>query len=114
MIGVFSRSTVTPERRMEIGKLYEEALPAYRNEPGVIDYRFGADPSDETKFYIFELYKSPEALVAHRENPAFIKLMSAVASKGFPEVEITYMEINSIGPKPPGGVAAYNMASKKS
>ena len=50
--------------------LYHTAMPAFRNEPGVIAYQLSQVSADKTKFITYEKFRSQEAFQAHLKIPA--------------------------------------------
>lgn len=47
-------------------------------EPGCVRWDFLQQLDDPTRFCLYEVYRSPEALAAHREAPHFLKWRDAV------------------------------------
>ncbi|QIS14565.1 putative quinol monooxygenase [Nocardia arthritidis] len=47
-------------------------------EPGVLDYRVGQDPDDETRVYFFERYRDQAAFEAHRATAAADDYLTAL------------------------------------
>lgn len=50
--------------------LYHAAMPAFRNEPGVVTYQLSQVSADKTKFITYEKFRSPEAFQDHLKVPA--------------------------------------------
>lgn len=58
-----------PGTENEFKKLYHAAMPAFRNEAGVIAYQLSQSPSDKTKFVTYEKFRSEEAFQYHLQFP---------------------------------------------
>jgi len=50
--------------------LYHTAMPAFRDEPGVITYQLSQLSADKTQFITYEKFRSPEAFQDHLKIPA--------------------------------------------
>lgn len=54
----------------EFKSLYHIAMPAFRNEPGVVTYQLSQVSGDQTKFITYEKFRSPGAFQDHLKVPA--------------------------------------------
>lgn len=54
----------------EFKATYRTALPAFRDEPGVVTYQLSQLENDETKFVTYEKFRSDEAFAYHLNFPA--------------------------------------------
>lgn len=49
--------------------VYHRAMPAFRGQPGVVNYQLSQLEDDETKFVTYEKFRSPAAFEAHLKFP---------------------------------------------
>jgi len=49
---------------------YHIAMPAFRDEPGVVTYQLSRYSADKTKFITYEKFRSQKAFEAHLKHPA--------------------------------------------
>ena len=103
MLAVFSKIVFTDRSgREKFLSTYARCLPIFRAEPGVDQYHVSVDPDDPRIAYVFETFRSTDALAEHRKLPAFGELIAAVGSLGRVESESTYMSVTWSGPHAPG------------
>ncbi|GGO75681.1 antibiotic biosynthesis monooxygenase [Marinobacterium nitratireducens] len=59
------------DRYLEV--ISENARASVRDEPGCHTFDVLADRENPLRFYLYEVYESPEALQAHKETPHYLR-----------------------------------------
>ena len=75
------RLKYAPEDRAEIAATLRLHASASRQEPGCVYFLPHQLESDPDTFLIYEQYRDPEALAAHRETPHFQKYVAGILYK---------------------------------
>ena len=74
MVSFTVRMRFRPEHREEIASILRELTAASRQEPGCVSYIPHTVESDPDTVVIYEQYRDPAALDAHRASPHFERL----------------------------------------
>lgn len=70
---------VKPESVTDFRKATLENARSSVQEPGVARFDVVQQQDDETRFLLIEVYRSPEAAIAHKETSHYAKWRDAVA-----------------------------------
>ncbi|HET6500171.1 MAG TPA: putative quinol monooxygenase [Amycolatopsis sp.] len=62
----------------KVEQALREAIPVVHTEPGCLRYALHRDPQSPATFVMIENWESDEALAAHFQTPAFLKLGAAL------------------------------------
>lgn len=68
MVIISGKAYVAPERRAEYLASFQEFMAHTRNEPGCLDFFIVADPIEEGRLNIFELWESNEIVEAYQKR----------------------------------------------
>ncbi|KAK5575711.1 hypothetical protein RB653_006845 [Dictyostelium firmibasis] len=91
-INIFATSIVKPEFNNEFIDFFKTLVQESRKEEGIIKYDLNQDSSDPNVFYIYEEYKSEEALEFHKTTPHFLSMIK------FTEGKIVDLQIKILKP----------------
>jgi quinol monooxygenase YgiN len=82
MIAVIATLTARPDTADQVAALLEAAAPHCRSdaEPGCLVYQPARSLEDPNVFKVLEVYRSADAIAAHRESPHFQPLKHAFAT----------------------------------
>ena len=59
-----------------------------RSQDGCLHYVWAADPTSETRVYVFEKWASVETFAAHLAGPFYNKMLMALGQFGVTDVEV--------------------------
>jgi quinol monooxygenase YgiN len=82
-------AALEPMRRM---------VDATRAEPGCISYAFSFDLLDDHVIRIFEVFRDPEALAAHRASPHMATWRAALPALGIGGREMWHYDVSEAKP----------------
>lgn len=60
-----------PGREAEVEALFREYIPVVEQLPGCIRFELHRSAKDPSRFLLYELYESHDALLLHRSDPLF-------------------------------------------
>jgi len=64
-----------PGSQNDFKSIYHEALPAFRNEPGVVTYQLSQLEADSTRFVTYEKFRSEDAFQYHLNFPPILPVI---------------------------------------
>jgi quinol monooxygenase YgiN len=71
---------VKPEGRARfLAAIEDDAICSERDEPGCLRFNVLQDESDPNRIYLFEVYRDPAALEAHRKTPHYARFAGVAA-----------------------------------
>lgn len=70
---------VKPDNIREFIEATLENARKTRNEPGNVRFDILQAESDSTRFFLYEVYKSPEGFTSHQQTDHYLKWKSTVA-----------------------------------
>ncbi|RUT28859.1 autoinducer-2 (AI-2) modifying protein LsrG [Arsenicitalea aurantiaca] len=70
--------TVKPGHLEEFLDAFRVNYEGTRKEPGNLRFDVLRDPEDDHKFVVYEVFRSPEALEAHRGTPHYSECVSRI------------------------------------
>ena len=85
---------VKPESVADFRKATIENALSSVQEPGIARFDIVQQQDDETRFVLIEVYRTPEAAVAHKETAHYAKWRGAVANMmAEPRQSVKYGEV---------------------
>ena len=94
MILQYAVIPVDPDSRDEAVEAVSELAAQSREEPGVVDYRVGADVEDDSVLRIFEQYEDAESVEAHMTSDHFETFQERLPSFAGGDVELYKYEVS--------------------
>lgn len=86
---------VLPEHVAVFESATRENAAGSRREPGVVRFDVLRQQDDPTRFVLVEVYRTPEAAVAHKQTPHYLAWRDAVAPlMAEPRVGVTYANVS--------------------
>jgi autoinducer 2-degrading protein len=79
MYVVCVRVRVKPERGEEFAAAILENARGTRQEPGNVRFDVLREEADPTRFFLYEVYRSPEDFAAHQKTPHYLAWRERVA-----------------------------------
>jgi len=98
MIAVFAHMQIAPQARAEAVAAFGVLAAAAREEPGCCDYRFLADPDDDSSFFLFEAWSDADAFAAHAATSTARRLVESLPALGVSDLSLTQYEITDHRP----------------
>ncbi|EAL72315.1 hypothetical protein DDB_G0269930 [Dictyostelium discoideum AX4] len=80
-VNVFATSIVKPEFVEEFISFFKTVVQESNKEDGVIKYDLNQDFENKNIFYIYEEYKSMDALEYHKTTPHFLSMLKFTEGK---------------------------------
>lgn len=69
-----------PEGRERfLAAIEDDAICSERDEPGCLRFNVLQDESDPNRIYLYEVYREPAALEAHRKTPHYARFAAVAA-----------------------------------
>ncbi|MFT6286277.1 MAG: quinol monooxygenase YgiN [Alcanivorax sp.] len=65
-----------------------------RSQQGCSHYVWAADPTSDTRVYVYENWDSTEDLAAHLAGPYYLKMLTALGEYGVENVEISKFRVD--------------------
>ena len=87
------KKKVDPEKRdaaLVAGKPHMQATRAW---PGCLDYVWSADPTSDTRLYVFEKWSSTEALAAHLAGPFYAQMLALLGRYGAENAQVSKFKV---------------------
>ena len=93
MYAIFVTINVKPECVEEFTEAsFGDAQGSVRDEPDCLRFDINRDPNIPTRFYLYEVYRTPAGLDTHRETPHFKKwfeIAKPMLDGDFERIEMT-------------------------
>ena len=89
-----------PAKRTELEAAFDRMRAASVAEPGCIAYDAYAHRSDPGTVFIFEKWKSQEALTTHFQTPHMAAFGAAIAGCGVKSMDVKKYEVSAEGSVP--------------
>lgn len=64
-----------------------------RTQPGCLHYVWSADPTSDTRVYVYENWASVEDLAAHLAGPFYAKMLGALGGFGVTDTEVSKFKV---------------------
>ena len=64
-----------------------------RTQEGCVHYVWSADPTSDTRVYVYENWTSVEALAAHLAGPYYANMLAALGGAGVTDTEVSKFKI---------------------
>jgi quinol monooxygenase YgiN len=71
-----------------------ELVSETRKQPGCRHYVWSADPTSDTRVYVYENWDSVDALAAHLAGPYYANMLAALGRYGVYDVEVSKFRID--------------------
>ena len=65
-----------------------------RNQPGCMHYVWSADPTSESRVYVYEYWTSTEHLANHLAGPCYAKMLGMLGGYGVEDAEVSKFRID--------------------
>jgi quinol monooxygenase YgiN len=98
MIVIAGRARIHASELEEAVRVGSVMAATSRAEPGCVDYRFSIDIDDPLVVYVFEQWRSADALESHFATPHFLVFSEVIVRAVDGLIDFTRYEISSAGP----------------
>ncbi|MBM4266132.1 MAG: antibiotic biosynthesis monooxygenase [Deltaproteobacteria bacterium] len=100
MLIVAGTITFDPTKSAELQAAFDTMRVATLEEPGCLAYQAWADRKDPGTVFLFEKWKSQEALTTHFQTPHMAAFGAALGSCGITGMDVKKYEISAEGSVP--------------
>ena len=84
---------IKADERAEALAAAAELIPATRAQKGCKHYVWSADPTSDTRIYVYENWASSEDLNAHLSGPYYAKMLAILGKFGILDTMVTKFKI---------------------
>jgi quinol monooxygenase YgiN len=88
--------TVEMDPQNRIDALAETAtlVADTRTQPGCVHYVWSADPTSDTRIYVYECWNSTEELAAHLAGPYYANMLAALGKYGARDAQVSKFRVD--------------------
>ena len=98
MIIVSGRVEFDPKQRAAALAAASELFEPTRAQPGCRDYVWCADPSNESRVYVYECWQDTESFAAHLAGPWYKNMLELLGKNGLRGAEVAKHRIEKSEP----------------
>lgn len=98
MIVVAGHVELDPVRRDEALRAARELFAATRAQPGCLDYVWCADPSSESRVYVYERWSDTPSFAAHLAGPCYRDMLALLGRHGLRGASVAKYRIDRSEP----------------
>ena len=81
------------ENRDEVLRETADLVAETRTQPGCLHYVWSADPTSDTRVYVYENWDSVEALADHLAGPYYANMLATLGGYGVTDTEVSKFKI---------------------
>jgi len=85
---------MTPENRDKALAEVAGLMIETRTQKGCTHYVWSADPSSDTRLYVYEYWETTEDLAAHLAGPFYAQMLGVLGKYGVENVEVSKFRVN--------------------
>ncbi len=85
---------MSPENRAEALADAADLIADTRSQKGCVHYVWSADPTSDTRIYVYENWETTEDLAAHLAGPYYTQMLGVLGKYGVENVEISKFRID--------------------
>ena len=98
MIIVSGKVEFDPAQRANALSAASELFAGTREQPGCLDYVWCADPSSESRVYVYERWQDTEAFAAHLAGPWYQNMLAVLGKNGLKSADVAKHRVEKSEP----------------